>query len=105
MLREPQLIEPCCWGKPSLALACTKLCGACPRMGINPRMGEWGERASLTLPDRKKRFRSVNVFLTTDHPGAREWGEDFTQVFVLTKTLGLDHSDLHTDVMHDGLNH
>ena len=26
----------------SLALACTKLCGVCPRMGINPRMGEWG---------------------------------------------------------------
>ncbi len=106
-------------------------------------------------------FRSVNVFLTTDQPDVREWGEDFTQVFVIAEeksadylgiasfiptqvtkiavvridliynasyladlnlsqlsnllantitheighTLGLNHSDLPTDVMHDGLDH
>ncbi|MDJ0903570.1 MAG: hypothetical protein QNJ55_32730 [Xenococcus sp. MO_188.B8] len=106
-------------------------------------------------------FRSVNIFLTTDNPDVQEWGEDFTQVFVVAEdesvdylgiasfslsqvtkitavrfnricnasyladltlnqlsnliantiayeighTLGLDHSDFHTDVMHDGLDH
>jgi hypothetical protein len=106
-------------------------------------------------------FRSINVYLTTEPPDAREWQEDFTQVYVLVDdsevdylgfasfspgqvtnlavvridqirhasyvadlninqlsnliantivheighTLGLDHSDLTTDVMHDGLDH
>ena len=106
-------------------------------------------------------FRSVKVFLTSETPDVREWGENFTQVcvfaddqpvdylgvatFQLRKvtnqaivridqvfyasqyaglshnqlsnlisntiaheighTLGLDHSALPTDVMHDGLDH
>ena len=106
-------------------------------------------------------FRSIDVFLTTEPPDAREWQEDFTHVYVLVDdsnvdylgfasfnlghvtdlavvridqicnasytadlninqlsnliantvvheighTLGLDHSDLRTDVMHDGLDH
>lgn len=27
-------------------------------------------------------FRSVKVFLTSDHPHPKEWGEDFTHVYV-----------------------
>ena len=106
-------------------------------------------------------LRSINVFLTTEPPDPKEWGEDFTRVYVLVDdsdvdylgfasfglgqvtdlavvridqicnasslanltinqlsnliantivheighTLGLDHSDLTTDVMHDGLDH
>lgn len=106
-------------------------------------------------------FRSIDVFLTTEPPDAKEWGEDFTRVYVLVDdsdvdylgfasfnlgqvtdlavvridqicnasyladlninqlsnliantiaheighTLGLDHSELKTDVMHDGLDH
>ncbi|AFY32966.1 zinc-dependent metalloprotease family protein [Calothrix sp. PCC 7507] len=106
-------------------------------------------------------FRSVNVFLTSDLPDEREWGENFTHVYVFVDqqpvdylgiasfshskvtniaavridqilnasyraslnvgqlsnliantithevghTLGLDHSQLSTDVMHDGLDH
>ncbi|MFB8788029.1 MAG: zinc-dependent metalloprotease family protein [Potamolinea sp.] len=106
-------------------------------------------------------FRSVNVFLTSDTPDLKEWGENFTHVYVFADnqpvdylgvasfklgmvtdraivrldqifnasysaglnvnqlsnliantiaheighTLGLDHSALPTDVMHDGLNH
>lgn len=106
-------------------------------------------------------FRSINVFLTTEPPDPKEWGEEFTRVYVLVDdsdvdylgfasfslghvtdlavvridqicnaftlanltinhlsnliantivheighTLGLDHSDLATDVMHDGLDH
>lgn len=106
-------------------------------------------------------LRSVNVFLTSDIPDPKEWGEDFTHVYIFADnqpvnylgvasflsgmvtdraiiridqvfyasydanlsvnhlsnliantiaheighTLGLDHSTLPTDVMHDGLNH
>lgn len=106
-------------------------------------------------------FRSVKVFLTSDPPAAKEWGEDFTHVYVFADyqavdylgvasfksgivtdraivridqifnasynaghsvnqlsnliantiahevghTLGLAHSKLPTDVMHDGLDH
>ncbi len=106
-------------------------------------------------------FRSVNVFLTSDSPDSKEWGQDFTHVYVFAEqdavdylgiasfnhnrvtdhaavridqilgvsyqanlnlnqlsnliantvaheighTLGLDHSKLPTDVMHDGLDH
>jgi hypothetical protein len=106
-------------------------------------------------------FRSVKVFLTSDHPDPKEWGENFTHVYVFADdqpveylgvasfkakmvtdlaivridqifnashsaglsvnqlsnliantiaheighTLGLDHSKLPTDVMHDGLDH
>lgn len=106
-------------------------------------------------------FRSVNVFLTSDTPDPKEWGDDFTHVYVFADnqpvnylgaasfksrlvtdraivridqvfyasynaslnvsqlsnliantiaheighTLGLDHSALPTDVMHDGLKH
>ena len=106
-------------------------------------------------------FRSINVFLTTEPPDFKEWGEEYTRVYVLVDdsdvdylgfasfglglvtdlavvridqicnasslanltinqlsnlisntivheighTLGLDHSDLTTDVMHDGLDH
>ncbi len=106
-------------------------------------------------------FRSVNVFLTSDAPDTKEWGEDFTHVYLFADnqpvdylgiasfqlgivtnqaiirldqifnasyraglsanqlsnliantiaheighTLGLDHSALPTDVMHDGLDH
>lgn|SRR5919199_21092 len=106
-------------------------------------------------------FRSVKVFLTSDPPDPKEWGEDFTHVYVfadnqpvdylgiasfqagvvtdraivrldqifnasdsagltvnqlsnliantiaheIAHTLGLDHSALPTDVMHDGLDH
>lgn len=106
-------------------------------------------------------FRSVKVFLTSDIPDPKEWGEDFTHVYIFADnqpvdylgvasfqsgvvtnraiiridrvfyasynaslsvnqmsnliantiaheighTLGLDHSSLPTDVMHDGLDH
>jgi hypothetical protein len=106
-------------------------------------------------------FRSVNVFLTSDPPEPREWGQNFTHVYVFVDeqpvdylgiasfsrgkvtdraavridqilnasyranlnlnqlsnliantiaheighTLGLDHGELTTDVMHDGLDH
>ena len=106
-------------------------------------------------------FRSVKVFLTSDPPDPKEWGEDCTHVYVFADdqpvdylgvasfklgivteraivridqifnasysaglsvnqlsnliantiaheighTLGLDHSKLPTDVMHDGLDH
>ncbi|HEY9795326.1 MAG TPA: zinc-dependent metalloprotease family protein [Leptolyngbyaceae cyanobacterium] len=106
-------------------------------------------------------FRSVKVFLTSDPPDLKEWGEDFTHVYVFADnqpvdylgvasfnlgrvtdgaivridqifkasysaglslnqlsnliantiaheighTLGLEHSALPTDVMHDGLDH
>lgn len=106
-------------------------------------------------------FRSVNVFLTSDPPDPKQWGEDFTHVYIFADdqpvdylgiatfkqgvvtdraiiridqvfyasskanldtnqlsnlianaiaheighTLGLDHSALTTDVMHDGLDH
>ncbi len=106
-------------------------------------------------------FRSVNVFLTSESPDSREWGEEFTHVYVFVTeeqvdylgiasfslgkvtsyagvridnilnasylvslssnqisnliantitheighTLGLDHSGLPSDVMHDGLDH
>jgi predicted Zn-dependent protease with MMP-like domain len=106
-------------------------------------------------------FRSVNVFLTTEAPNPKEWGQDFTHVYVFADdhpvdylgiasfnrakvtnraavridqilnasyraslnlnqfsnliantiaheighTLGLDHSNLPTDVMHDGLDY
>ena len=106
-------------------------------------------------------FRSVQVFLTSETPDLREWGENFTQVFVFADdqpvdylgiatfqlrkvtnqaivridqvfhasqyadlshnqlsnlisntiaheighTLGLDHSALPTNVMHNGLEH
>ena len=106
-------------------------------------------------------FRSVKVFLTSDPPDLKEWGEDFTHVYVFADnqpvdylgvasfnlgrvtdraivridqifkasysaglslnqlsnliantiaheighTLGLEHSALPTDVMHDGLEH
>ena len=121
----------------------------------------WGEILADAFSKVFSAFRSVNIFLTTDNPDVREWGEDFTQVFVLAEaksvnylgiasfslgqitkmavvridcicnasdladlslnqlsnliantiaheighTLGLDHSDLPTDVMHDGLDH
>ena len=137
----------------------------------------WVQVGDLAVPEAKRQiwseiladafskvfsaFRSVNLFLTTDPPEGREWGEDFTQVLVLAEdksvdylgiasfspsqvtkiavvridricnasdladlglnqlsnliantiaheighTLGLDHSDLNTDVMHDGLDH
>ena len=106
-------------------------------------------------------FRSISVFLTTAPPDCKEWGEEYTNVYVLVDdsevdylgfasfiagqvtdlavvridqicnasyiadlninqlsnliantivheighTLGLDHSDLVTDVMHDGLDY
>lgn len=106
-------------------------------------------------------FRSVKVFLTSDHRDPKEWGKNFTHVYVFADdqaveylgaasfkakmvtdlaivridqifkasysaglslnqlsnliantiaheighTLGLDHSALPTDVMHDGLDH
>ena len=106
-------------------------------------------------------FRSLNVFLTSDSPDSKEWGENFTHVYVFADnkpvdylgvasfklgtvtdcaivrldqilnasynaglnvnqlsnliantiaheighTLGLDHSALPTDVMHDGLDY
>lgn len=106
-------------------------------------------------------LRSVNVFLTSEPPDQRQWGENFTHVYLLFDheqvdylgiasfspgkvtnvavvrldqilyasysvdlsleqlsnliantitheighTLGLDHSNLPTDVMHDGLDH
>jgi predicted RNA-binding Zn-ribbon protein involved in translation (DUF1610 family) len=106
-------------------------------------------------------FRSLNVFLTSDSPDPKEWGENFTHVYVFADnkpvdylgvasfklgtvtdcaivrldqilnasynaglnvnqlsnliantiaheighTLGLDHSALPTDVMHDGLDY
>lgn len=106
-------------------------------------------------------FRSLNVFLTSDPPEPREWGQNFTHVYVFVDeqpvdylgiasfsrgkvtdraavridqilnasyranlnlnqlsnliantiaheighTLGLDHGELPTDVMHDGLDH
>ncbi|MFN6535581.1 MAG: matrixin family metalloprotease [Nostoc sp. EkiNYC01] len=106
-------------------------------------------------------FRSVEVFLTSDPPEAKEWGNNFTHVYIFADnqpvdylgvasfklgmvtdraiiridrvfyasynaslnvnqlsnliantivheighTLGLDHSALPTDVMHDGLDH
>jgi len=106
-------------------------------------------------------FRSVNVFLTSEQPEVKQWGENFTHVYVFVDqepvdylgiasfshsqvtniagvridqilnisyqanlnsgqlsnliantiaheighTLGLDHSQLSTDVMHDGLDH
>ncbi|MBD2336467.1 peptidase M10A and M12B matrixin and adamalysin [Calothrix sp. FACHB-156] len=106
-------------------------------------------------------FRSVNLFLTSEPPEEKEWGQSFTHVYVLVErqsvdylgiasfsygqvtnvavvridqilqaseranlnlallsnliantisheighTLGLDHSQLPTDVMHDGLEH
>jgi len=106
-------------------------------------------------------FRSVKVFLTSDIPNSKEWGDDFTHVYIFADdqpvnylglasfqsgmvtdraiiridqvfyasynaslsvnqmsnliantiaheighTLGLDHSSLPADVMHDGLNH
>ena len=36
-------------------------------------------------------FRSVNIFLTTDNPDTREWGEDFTEVFVLAEDKSVDY--------------
>jgi hypothetical protein len=106
-------------------------------------------------------FRGINIFLTSDTPDPKEWGEDFTHVYIFADnqpvdylgiasfrpymvtnraiiridqvfcassrknlstnnlsnliantiaheighTLGLDHSILSTDVMHDGLDH
>lgn len=106
-------------------------------------------------------FRGINVFLTSDPPDSKEWGEDFTHTYIFADqqtvdylgiasfnrnkvtdraivridqildvskraglnlnqlsnliantiaheighTLGLDHSELPTDVMHDGLDH
>ncbi|NEU77094.1 matrixin family metalloprotease [Hassallia byssoidea VB512170] len=106
-------------------------------------------------------FRSVNLFLTSDPPDQKQWGQNFTHVYVFVDqqpvdylgiasfsrgkvtdraavridqilnasyraslnisqlsnliantitheighTLGLDHSQLPTDVMHDGLDH
>lgn len=106
-------------------------------------------------------FRSVNLFLTSDPPDEKQWGQNFTHVYVFVDqqpvdylgiasfsrgkvtdraavridqilnasyraslnisqlsnliantitheighTLGLDHSQLPTDVMHDGLDH
>ncbi len=106
-------------------------------------------------------FRSIKVFLTSDPPDPKEWGENFTHVYIfiddqpvdylgaatfqlgmvtdraivridqifyasqmanlsinqlsnllantiaheIGHTLGLDHSALPTDVMHDGLDH
>jgi hypothetical protein len=106
-------------------------------------------------------FRSIKVFLTSDAPAPKEWGENFTHVYLFVDnqpvdylgvatfqlgmvtnhaivridqvfyasqmanlninqlsnllantiaheighTLGLDHSALPTDVMHDGLDH
>lgn len=106
-------------------------------------------------------FRSINVFLTSEPPDFKEWGDDFTHIYIFADnqpvdylgiatfklgavtdsaivridqvfytsyhanlnvnqlsnliantiaheighTLGLDHSALPTDVMHDGLDH
>ena len=36
-------------------------------------------------------FRSINIFLTTEPPDAREWQEDFTHVYVLVDDLEVDY--------------
>ena len=56
-----------------------------------PKRQMWSEILADAFSKVFSAFRSVNIFLTTDNPDAHEWGEDFTQVFVLAEDTSVDY--------------